>query len=105
MTPDRPATQSLTTDLTGTAVTWLRGGTGPEVERVTFEVSTDGMAYVLKGEGRRIAGGWQLDGVFLPQGRSVFVRARGYYSSGAHNGSGAIVETVKSFYFAASAAP
>ena len=35
-----PATQSLSYD--GSTITWLRGGTSPEVWRTTFEHSTDG---------------------------------------------------------------
>jgi uncharacterized delta-60 repeat protein len=74
--------------------TWMRSGAGPEVSRVTFEFSFDGSFYSLLGAGSRISGGWQLTSVNLPTTRTVYLRARGYYSSGFQNGSGSIVESI-----------
>jgi uncharacterized delta-60 repeat protein len=71
--PD-PATQSLT--MNGSTITWLRGGTSPEVWRTTFEQSTDGIIWILLGSGTRIAGGWQLNGASVPSGAAI--RARGF---------------------------
>jgi len=84
-----PATQSLSGD--GGTITWLRGGTSPEVWRTSFEVSADGSDWTLLGPGERIAGGWQLTGVSLPPGTSV--RARGYVTGGCGNASGWFVES------------
>ena len=43
-----------------TRVQWLRGGAGPEVGPVTFELSINGGAsWSLLGAGTRIAGGWE----------------------------------------------
>lgn len=67
-------TQSLTHD--ATKVTWLRGGSCPEVFQTFFYYSVDGGEWFELGPGERIAGGWKLDGVGLAP--SARVRARGY---------------------------
>jgi uncharacterized delta-60 repeat protein len=61
------------------SIHWARSGAAPEVERVVFEVSTDGHTYNPVGEATRGAGGWFLNGATLPLGRSIYVRARGTY--------------------------
>ncbi|HXJ61550.1 MAG TPA: immunoglobulin domain-containing protein [Verrucomicrobiae bacterium] len=72
------ATQGLAYD--GSAVTWLRSGTSPEVWRTTFEFSTDGITWTNLGAGTRIVGGWHLTGVSTrPTG---LIRARGFVASG-----------------------
>jgi len=73
LNPD-PATQSLTYD--GSSITWLRGGSSPEVWRTTFEHSTDGTNWINLGAGSRIPGGWRLNGVSIPLGGTI--RARGH---------------------------
>lgn len=80
-----PATQSLTCD--GSTITWLRGGTSPEVWRTAFEHSPDDLTWTSLGDGLRIpglpagqAGGWQLTGLSLPPGG--WIRARGQVASG-----------------------
>ena len=74
---DVPATQNLTIASTGQAITWMRGGSNPEITRVAFELSTDGVTYLPLGPGTRIPGGWQLTGLALPFDQPIFVRARG----------------------------
>jgi len=77
-------------------VEWLRGGASPEAARVRFELSTDGgNAYTTLGEGVRISGGWELDGLDLPF--EGLVRARAWTSGGYFNGSGGIMERVALF--------
>ena len=49
-----PATQNFTAD--GTTITWLRGGTSPEVWRTSFEHSPDLVTWTPLGEGARIGG-------------------------------------------------
>lgn len=66
-------------------ILWTRGGGAPEVERVTFEVSTDGQTYSRVGEAARTPGGWVLDGAALPLGRTIFVRARGTHLATSYN--------------------
>jgi uncharacterized delta-60 repeat protein len=85
-----PATQNLTFD--GSTLTWMRGGTSPEVWRTTFEYSPDGASWTDLGAGIRIPGGWQLIGLALPTNKTF--RARGYTVGGANNASSWFVETV-----------
>ncbi|MCW5553464.1 MAG: immunoglobulin domain-containing protein [Verrucomicrobiae bacterium] len=84
------ATQSVVYD--ATTVTWLRGGTSPDVWRTTFDLSTNGGNLSSFGSGNRISGGWQITGLTLPT--NVTVRARGFLSGGRHNGSGGYVESI-----------
>ena len=73
-----PATQDLRAS--GSLISWLRGGSGPELGRTTFEHSSNGNSWTLLGAGTRIPGGWQLAGLSVPAGGSI--RARGYYNGG-----------------------
>jgi uncharacterized delta-60 repeat protein len=82
-----PASDSLT--YYGTNITWLRGGTLPEVWRTTFEQSSDGTNWTMLGPGTRITGGWGLTGVTVT---NVNIRARGY-SVGGDGWSSGVVET------------
>ena len=84
-----PATQSLTYD--GSTITWLRGGTSPEVWRTTFETSTDNVTWLDLGSGRRIADGWELTNVSITTGTTI--RARGFATGGQDNGSAWFVES------------
>jgi uncharacterized delta-60 repeat protein len=78
-----PATQSLVYD--GTNVTWLRGGSSPEVWRTRFDFSTNGSSWTPLGNGTRIPGGWRLTASSLPS--TATVRARGWTTGGYGNGS------------------
>ncbi|MCJ7548861.1 MAG: PKD domain-containing protein, partial [Anaerolineae bacterium] len=98
LSSDTAALQHLTVAGDGASVTWMRSGASPEVWRVTFEQSTDGVPYAPLGKGTRIAGGWQLSGLTLPRRQNLFIRARGYYSTGLYNGSGSVVESVRKVY-------
>ena len=86
-----PATQNLS--FSNSTVTWLRGGTSPEVWRATFEDSTNGTDWVSLGQGVRASGGWLLTGISIPA--RAMVRARGFVSSGINNGSGWFVESIE----------
>ena len=95
--PAEPAAESLT--LGASSVTWLRGGSAPEVTRTTFETSTNLTQWTLLGPGSRIPGGWEINGVSLPA--DARVRARGFVAGGAFNASSWFVETVSGpCYFA-----
>jgi uncharacterized delta-60 repeat protein len=59
-----PATRIVSYD--DSTITWLRGGTTPEVWRTTFEHSPDGFDWTFLGIGERVPGGWQLTNVSLP---------------------------------------
>ena len=81
------ATQSLT--FNGSSITWMRGGTSPEVWRTTFDYLNGG-SWAPLGAGARVPGGWELDGLSLPT--TATIRARGYVSTGGKGDS--FVETV-----------
>ena len=80
-------------------VTWARSGAGPELERVTFEVSSDGVTYAPAASAARVAGGWRASQP-LPSNLNRFIRARGYYAAGFFNASGSIVESIRQVYVA-----
>jgi uncharacterized delta-60 repeat protein len=81
-------THSLTFD--GPTITWLRGGTGPELAWAIFDSSNDGINWSVLGSGIRIAGGWQLTGISTTTTNCI--RARGYVPCGEYNGSGWYVQ-------------
>jgi uncharacterized delta-60 repeat protein len=89
---NEPATQTLSRD--GGLVSWMRGGSSPEVGRTTLESSSDGSTWTDLGAGTRVPNGWQWAGVALPPNATV--RARGSVTSGFQNGSGGWVETLLS---------
>src|SRR5690606_40493034 len=68
------------------------------LERVWFELSSDGVAYTPLGEASRTAGGWTLGGLALPQNQSLWLRARGSSQGGLYNGSGSLHESVLWFH-------
>jgi uncharacterized delta-60 repeat protein len=82
-----------------TAITWTRGGSGPQFTRVTFESSTDNVSFTPLGIGTAAGSDWILTGLNLPTGRNIFVRARGYYRSGYVTGSESITESVRNAFF------
>lgn len=100
-----PAMQALTAQAGGSVVTWARSGSAPEVDRVTFETSTDGSTWASLGNGTRISAGWQLTGLSLPAGHS-YVRARGYQMTSGHfGGDGSVYEHVQAIAPAGASAP
>src|SRR5947208_94115 len=86
----------------GTTITWDRTSASPEVDRVTFELSTDGINYTALATPTRIAGGWQLTGQALPTRQNIFIRARGFYSTGESDGSYSIAESVRNAFISLS---
>jgi len=77
-------------------VEWLRGGSAPEAQYVSFELSTDGgVSFAPLGFGSRVAGGWELPGLALPG--SGLLRARARTVGGAMNGSTGLVEATAAF--------
>ncbi len=96
------ALQTLTVATDGTTITWYRGGASPEIDRATFQLSTDGTTYTELATPTRIPGGWQLTGQALPTQQNLFLRARGFYSTGESDGSGSIVESVRNAFISSS---
>jgi len=95
------AVQALTVASSGNTVTWQRGGSSPELWRVTFASSTDGSTYAPLGEGVRVTGGWELGGLNLPKNQHLFIRAQGSYATGFANADGSMTESVRFAWLAA----
>ena len=92
-----PATQTLSAP-DATQITWVRGGSAPEVSQVTFELSTDsGATWPPLGGGTRIGttANWQLTGLSLPAAGQL--RARGRTTNGHHNGGSGLLEQVTTY--------
>lgn len=79
-----PALQSLR--ISGSTLTWMRGGACPGIWHAAFEHSADGVNWTSLGAGTYIPGGWQRTGLSVPNGR--LVRARGLAVGGSSIGSG-----------------
>ncbi|HEX2749077.1 MAG TPA: choice-of-anchor D domain-containing protein [Verrucomicrobiales bacterium] len=75
----------------------MRGGTSPEVEQVTFELSLNGTQWTTLGTGQRISGGWQRTALTLPPHGTI--RARGRAACGSNNVSSSLFETLAVFDF------
>jgi hypothetical protein len=74
-------------------VQWSRSGSAPEVQQVTFEISTDGGgSWNLLGAPLRVTGGWELTGLNIPD--FGFLRARGRTVGGYANATFGLVEMV-----------
>ncbi len=101
LTNTGPALQTLSA--TSSTITWSRGGTSPEVDRVTFESSTDGVNYTSVGNALRsgTTSDWQLTGLSLTPG-NLYLRARGYQMSSSLYGDGSSYEAVQSVVVAPS---
>ena len=84
--------------VTQSTVSWMRSGSSPLLNRVTFEYSTDNVNYTVLGVGVATGSNWALTGLALPIQQSIFIRARGYYRTGYLNGSESITETVRNVY-------
>ncbi len=93
---DTAALQSLSA--TQSSVTWTRGGSSPQLSRVTFESSTDNVNYTALGDGVEEGDDWILTNLNLPTGQNVYLRARGYYRSGYFDGSESLIESVRNAF-------
>lgn len=66
-------------------ITWMRGGSAPEVDQVVLELSVDGgLSWTPLGQASPIAGGWEKSGLALPD--SGQVRAVGHTIAYSENG-------------------
>ena len=96
---DTAALQNLA--VTQTTITWTRGGSSPLLARVTFEYSTDNMNYTPLGDGTAAGSNWALTGLNLSTGVNFYIRARGHYRNGQHDGSESITESVRNAFLVA----
>ena len=92
------AMQSLSVSPMGDSITWLRSGASPELTRCLFEYSPNGAAWSELGDGARISGGWQIEGLDLPLNTNFYVRAVGLYCGGYCNASVSILDTIRLVY-------
>jgi uncharacterized delta-60 repeat protein len=81
----------------GTALAWSNLFASPEVARVTFESSTDGINFTSLGTAsppppQSASAAWILNGLSLPLSQRLFLRGRGFYQTGQVTGSSSILE-------------
>jgi uncharacterized delta-60 repeat protein len=88
------APEATVSTLTGQAsgssviVTWTRSGSGPELAQPPVLMhSTNGVSYTSAGTMTRIGTGWQITAPYNVNGTPFYLRADGYTSGGAGNGS------------------
>ena len=105
LTNPTPAFQSVDVSSAGTTITWNRSGASPELAYATFELSNDAVNYTALPNPVRVSGGWQLNGLSLPSQQNLFIRARGFYSTGRGNSSGSMVETVRNVFLSPQLTP
>jgi uncharacterized delta-60 repeat protein len=98
ITPTRPAIQRLDINATGTLVSWIRTGSCPELDRVTFEQSSDGATWTAPGAGTRMTNGWQATASGLSPNVNIYIRARGFYRCGYFNCSMSVCESIQLMY-------
>ncbi len=95
---DTPVIQNLT--VTQTSVTWSRSAAAPELWRVIFEQSTDGINYSFLGNGARVGttSDFTLAGQTLAAQQNLYIRARGIYRGGDQTASESITESVRGVF-------
>ncbi len=82
-------------------VNWSRTGSAPEIQHVSFQLSTNGGgSWKSLGPGTRVSGGWEISGLALPS--TGLVRAGGRTSGGSGNNSSGFVESTIPYAFSAS---
>jgi uncharacterized delta-60 repeat protein len=98
LTNNTAAIQNLS--VTRTTVTWTRAGAAPQLSRVAFERSTDGVNYTLLGNGTRVGttNDFTLTGQNLPTQQNLYVRARGSYLGGNLTSSESANESVRNVF-------
>jgi hypothetical protein len=93
---DTAVSQSLAAD--ATRVTWMRGGSAPELSQVAFVLPTEFFTMTQTVTGTRVSGGWEATDLALPCGRILDITALGSYGTGMHNSSGSVVERTVNLY-------
>ncbi|MBB5036309.1 choice-of-anchor D domain-containing protein [Prosthecobacter dejongeii] len=94
--PAEPPAESLTANSSTGVIQWLRSGSAPEVEKVTFDVWDNAtLTWQPCGKASAISGGWQLTGLTLPG--SSWIRAQGRVQGGTQSGSSWHAEQIHSY--------
>ena len=87
------------------SIVWFNFGAGPEVARVIYESSTDGVNFTFLGTGlppqagRSLSAAWAIDGLSLPLSQRLFLRVRSFFQTGQETGSFSQIETVNHVLF------
>lgn len=96
LTPAEVPAENLTASSSTGDIQWLRSGSAPALEKVTFDVwDNAGLSWVPCGKATAISGGWQITGQTLPS--SSWIRARARVQGGAHTGSSWMTEQISSY--------
>jgi uncharacterized delta-60 repeat protein len=84
--------------VTRSTITWTLGGANPGFGHVTFEYSSDQVNYTSLANATAAGSSWIVTGLNLPTGQNLYIRARGYCSTGYANGSAGITESVRKVF-------
>ena len=95
LTNRNPALQNFRVSSSGNEINWMRSMASPELLRVTFEDSRDGINWSMLGNGSMIPGGWELKGLSLPANQNHYVRAMGYARNGSFFEGSSSYEAIK----------
>jgi len=78
----------------GYTITWRLPNEYPQFQRVTYELAVDiPIDYSMLGDADYDGSSdWVLSDVTLPKDQHIYIKARGYYSTGQFNGSGSIYQ-------------
>jgi uncharacterized delta-60 repeat protein len=78
----------------GYTITWRLANEQPQFQRVTYELAVGiPIDYSMLGDANYDgSSAWVLTGVTLPKDQQIYIRARGYYSTGQFNGSGSMYQ-------------
>lgn len=98
LTNTTTASYDLSASSDGTSVTLLRSGSGTEVSKVTFDVSTDLETWTSLGPASRITGGWEITGLTPPFNTRYYVRANADAQGGISEASLSLLLTTKEVY-------
>jgi len=83
LTNDIAASQAFSFDVNTGQLTWMRGGSSPELMWAAFQFSTDGASWSPMAAAARIDGGWSAS-VAQPHVTGTF-RALGHYGTGPNS--------------------
>jgi len=79
-------------------IVWQRSGSAPQVERVWFSTSTNGVTYGTATEGRWVNGRWELDKFAATAGHPLWIRAEGRVPSTGGGDAGGLVQSIRQVF-------
>lgn len=98
---DDAAYQKLNVDSEGSEIWWTLKGSGPQFQQVVFEISVDSVNYEHLGNATfNGLDSWLLsDEDLIPINGNFFIKASGFTSTGAGNGSLSLYESILNIYY------